>query len=217
MLKAVLFDMDGVLVDSELYWPQYEEKLFSDLGINFTDEFKKEILGLNLVDIGKIIRSKYSYALSQEELENAYEKISIDVYKSSNLLSGVKSFLDELQTHGTTLAIVSSSPMHWINLCLSLKDISTYFPMNFSARDYNMPGKPKPDIYLEAMKQLGVSPEETIIFEDSQNGYRSAIASGAKVVVVTDPRWCSGDYSRANFQVENFEELDLKLIETLFK
>lgn len=215
MLKAVLFDMDGVLVDSELYWLQYEEKLFSDLGINFTDEFKKEILGLNLVDIGKIIRSKYNSTLTQEELENAYEKISADVYKSSNLLSGVKSFLDELQTHSITLAIVSSSPMHWINLCLSLKDISIYFPLNFSARNFDMPGKPEPDIYLEAMKQLGVKPEETIIFEDSQNGYKSALASGAKVVAVTDPRWCNSDYSQADLEIKSFEEINFEKINSL--
>ncbi len=219
MLKLVIFDMDGVLVDSELYWKQFERELYPTIGIEFTKEVEDMVMGLKIADITKYIQKEHRPDITQEEVEALYERIKDKVYEHVTAMPGVVPLLEELQAADIPVTIGSSATASMIALAMKKSGLENYFVRTYSAGSMDIPGKPDPAIYTTIMKEMGAGPEATIIFEDSQHGFHAAVASGATVVAATDPRWCdlAKDYSAADLHVQSLSGVTLETLQSLIK
>ena len=196
--KAVIFDMDGLLIDSEIHWPGVERRLCKQLRLSSDQVSAKELLGKNLNDLTKVFQ-QYDPTITFEEVYVFYDNEADTVYtKQSNLMPGAQTLLDLLYEKGVTMAIASSSPRRWIDLVVERFTLQKYFAHLFSTQSMNLPGKPDPAVYTACIKELGFPKEHVAIFEDSFVGMLAAKASGAFTVAIPDKRWSSGDFSAAD-------------------
>ncbi|MFA6427712.1 MAG: HAD family phosphatase [Candidatus Magasanikbacteria bacterium] len=206
-IKAVIFDMDGVMVDSEIHWPEVEKDIWPQFGIKFTPEFKQAIVGINRKDALAYVKQTYGVEIPMEDINVMYNAVGETVYKvKSNLMPGVRTLILACKNFGFDLAIASSSPLEWIEMVLEKFDLKSYFKTVCSTTSMNVPGKPDPAIYSITMRQLGLEPSSVIIVEDSVVGVKSGKASGARVIAVPDKRWSFGDFSQADLVVESLQD-----------
>lgn len=210
MFKAVLFDMDGVLVDSEIYWKDVEKKFFESNGIKFTKKLHAQIMGTSETDVilwsKKVFNIKKSFKTIKKERDKLSEKIYTDYCRP---LPYVNKFIKKLQKKGIKIAIVSSSSFYRIKTVLDKFKWNSFFSNIISAekiRNSDFKGKPAPDIYLYTSKVLKIKPADCIVFEDSKNGINSAKSAGMKCIQIADPRWNKNKFREADLTVESFND-----------
>jgi HAD superfamily hydrolase (TIGR01509 family) len=180
-MEAVCFDMDGVLVDSEDFWvPRETEELFPVLLPN-ADVDVAEITGMNYRDIYEYLAANYDVAMDREDVLAWYDDAAESIYgEEVRLLDGIGDLLATLRDHGVSVALVSSSPHHWIDIVLERFELD--FDAVVSADAVDVPGKPQPDIYEHATRELGVTPGNSVAVEDSAHGIDAATRAGMCVV-----------------------------------
>ena len=211
-IKAVIFDMDGLLIDSEIHWHGVERRLCKQLRLSSDQVSAKELLGKNLNDITKVFQ-QYNPTITLEEVYAFYDHEADTVYKKqSNLMPGAVTLLDLLHEKGVTMAIASSSPRRWIDLVVERFTLQKYFAHLFSTQSMNLPGKPDPAVYTACINELGLPKEHIAIFEDSFVGIQAAKASGALAIAVPDKRWSHGDYSVADIELDSLEHATEELL-----
>ncbi|MFK7912156.1 MAG: HAD family hydrolase [Akkermansiaceae bacterium] len=204
--KAILFDFDGVLLDSE--WPIYQTwlKLFQREGQDLPPETYVKCIGS---DFDTWSPEKHLEDLTGKtfdwEPENAARQIEI-MRDLANALPepGVIELLESLSSKPT--AVVSSSSHSWVDSWLEKLDLESHFIKTVCRGDAPRI-KPAPDLYLEAAKQLELSPSECLVIEDSLNGMLSAHEAGMKVIAVPSQLTGVLDFSAAEWQVESLAEL----------
>jgi HAD superfamily hydrolase (TIGR01509 family) len=180
-MDAVCFDMDGVLVDSEDFWiPREVDELFPRLLPDAAADVE-EITGMNYRDIYDYLDGTYGVAMGREDFLAWYDAAAESIYgEDVTLLPGVADLVADLRGRGVGVALVSSSPQHWIGIVLER------FPLGFdavvSADVVDVPGKPEPDVYEYAAAQLGSAPEATVAVEDSNHGIAASSRAGMHVV-----------------------------------
>jgi HAD superfamily hydrolase (TIGR01509 family) len=211
MINTIIFDMDGVIVDSEFHWRAIEEPFLRNLIPNSYDEYHKYIVGRSVSDIYLYLTTNHNIPLDRVEFLNSYDKMAIEIYEeSSNLLPGVLDFIKLLKKENFTLGLASSSPMLWINMAVKRFDLHQYFEKVISADETGYKGKPAPDIYIHAMKQLKKEPSECLAIEDSKNGVISAQAAGLKNGFNDDQ-----DLSFSDILIHGFDGLSVGMIKKL--
>ena len=209
--KAAIFDMDGVLVDSEYYWQKYESKIFKRLGVDVDQEFKDKIVGLGISSIVKMLNEDYGIKISADEYASGIYDDAKKIYlEHCNLIPGVVETLDMLKGRSLQLALASASPQDWIDMATNRFGFKKYFPLALSTRTLQIPPKPNPAVFIRAMEEMEVSPDTTLIFEDSSHGVLAGSRSGATVVAVKDGRWPTGDNKTASLVIKSFEDEKLK-------
>lgn len=186
--KAIVFDMDGVLVDSERFHSKVLDNFFVESGIDASHLTPKDFVGSVLKDMWpKVLRDKFTEAhaaqVHQEFLD--YDAQFPIPYKEL-LLPGVTDALKTFSEKGYKMAVASSSRRHEIAEVLDTHDLRQYFEFFLSGQDEFEQSKPNPAIYLAAMEKLGVEPSETLIIEDSHYGIMAGKAAGATVWAVKD-------------------------------
>jgi HAD superfamily hydrolase (TIGR01509 family) len=185
MLKGVIFDMDGVIMDNNAYHEKAWFEFCNSYGISLTpEEIHHQIFGRIAKDTLEYIFKK---KLSREEIDyyvGQKEKIYRDIYsKEIRPNNGLIRLLDDLKAHKLGLGLATSAPPGNVDFTLQHIPIRKYFDVILDA-DSVIKGKPDPEIYLKAIGMLGFVPGECIIFEDSLPGIRSGIAAGAHVIGV---------------------------------
>lgn len=213
MLKGVIFDMDGVLVNSEpLHYKAYY-MVMEELGYEYPYQEYKRFIGSTNEKIIEDIKRKYNIALTYEEFLRKVNKnkkflLSVNGYER---IEGIPALLGSLSEAGLTLGVASSSPEKTIFSITASFDIQKYFKKLISGEHVKDP-KPAPDVFLKAMKELGLKPEECIIIEDSTNGIKAAKAAGVTCIGYANPDSGNQDLSEAFYVVEGFEEIDYDFI-----
>ncbi len=204
MIKAVIFDMDGVLVDSE---PKYMERridFFKSKGYeNISYESQLKFIGSNPKDMCKMVEPVSIE--KQEKLRRDYRHFS------KNYKIDFKEVLDpniayvfrSLKEMGLSLAIASSSSMDTIKKIVDLAKASPYLDLILTGDDFSK-SKPNPTIYKHSLRELGLSPKEALVVEDSKHGITAGKAAGIKVVA---RRTDLQDQSQADFFIDQLEEL----------
>ncbi|KAB1187201.1 MULTISPECIES: HAD family phosphatase [Haloferax] len=210
--NVVLFDMDGVLVDSEQYWHAFEDDwVFAD-AIESGDPAHEEITGMNFREIYDYLDEAYGTTVTKAEFVAAYQENSVDVYgEKVVLMDGAEELFADLRAAGKKVAIVSSAPQDWISVVRERFDLDP-LDLVLSADDIDDPGKPEPHIYEEAAERLGVTPEDCVVVEDSVNGIESAARSGAHTIAYRADHNAALDLSQADEIVDGPEELRTALL-----
>ena len=218
MLKAVIFDMDGVIVDSE---PAHEEvckRRFKELNINVTDEEYSTFVGVSNKDMWTRLKENYGLKETVEELISIHLKAIMDDFRERDEkpIPGVERLLENLKAEGIKIALASSSPMENIELVLEKFGIGDYFESVISGENLER-GKPAPDIFLKSAEKLGVNPENCVVIEDSHNGVKAAKAAGMKCVGFKNINSGNQDLSMADIIVYSMEDVNIEHLKGLFE
>ncbi len=211
-MDAVLFDMDGVLVNSEDYWNEFEDEFVFAEAVGDDAPAHDEITGMNFREIYDYLDENYETTLDKDEFVGRYEERAETVYgEEVELLDGARELLDDLRDRGVEVAIVSSAPQSWIAMVLDRFDLGEFAKV-ISAEDIDAPGKPEPHVYEHAAAELGVDPEDCAVVEDSQNGAKAAVRAGAYCVAYRSDHNADTDLSVADVVAESPEELREELL-----
>jgi len=207
-IKAVIFDMDGVIVDSEKYFPILEKEWFSSLVGIWTEEDEKNITGRSASDIFDILTKQYNLKMSQNLFLKQYDEIAKEVYeKKCSIFPNFMNVVDELRKKNFKIALVSSSPYSWIEMMLKRFWIREKFDAIISADEIDGKGKPSPEIYLYSAKILNLNPDECVVIEDSKNGIISA--KNANMRCIGFRNWINQrqDLSKADVIISDLSEI----------
>ena len=184
---AVVFDMDGLLVDTNPIWREAERGLIESRGHTFSSAVRQQIMGLRMRDIVARFKEIYDLQDPVEQLrQELAQRLSQLVLEGVTPQPGAHEILAYLQQRGLPLAVASSSPPALIDGVLQTMGWNRYFLHRCSAEDEER-GKPAPDVYLRASGRLGVAPAACLALEDTPTGARAAVAAGMVCYAVSDP------------------------------
>lgn len=200
MIKAAIFDLDGLLIDSEPLWEEAETNVFARLGITVTKEICLKVKGYRVDESIRFICNLNPHFLpdySKIERDILFEVKRLILEKGKGMPGGVY-ILHFFRARGMKIALASSSKMEIIQEALKKLGISQNFHFIHSA-EFEEFGKPHPGIFITAARKLGVDPVNCVVFEDSLNGVIAAKAARMKVVAIPeeaakhDPRFSLAD------------------------
>jgi HAD superfamily hydrolase (TIGR01509 family) len=213
-MDVVLFDMDGVLVDSEDYWVELQREEILPRTVPDRDVDVAEVTGMNYREIYDYLEEEYGTAISREEFVDVFEDAAQELYgERVELLEGFPGLLEELQERDATVALVSSSPHDWIGVVLERFDLEGRFDAVISAEEIDGPGKPEPAVYEYAIEEVGASADRCVAVEDSENGVRAAARAGTTVVAYRIDAHGDIDLSPADAVVDDPKELRETVLE----
>lgn len=216
-MEALIFDMDGVIVDSELHWKSLEGFFLRSLVPTWTDADQSKIIGLSVHDLYRMLVSEYGVLQTKEDFMALYLGMARQIYgEKSSLIEGFRELLHGVKEKGVPIALASSSPLPWIDIVLDRFELRPSFDVVVSADQLaGGVGKPAPDIYLQTAGELGVRPRECIVIEDSKNGVLSARAAGMFCIGFRNGFNDEQDISAANMIVHSLTELDYPTLQQL--
>lgn len=177
--------MDGIIIDSEIYWEKIEKEYARIKGLKYTDVYRREIMALSERELAEVLRARYGLTETVEQIVTERGKMALGIYqKKAKLLPGFLPLIKKIRGK-YKIALVSSSPFKWINPILRRFKIKKYFDEIVSAEEMrDGRGKPHPAIYLFAGRRLRVRPKDCLVFEDSVNGVKAAKSAGMFCVAV---------------------------------
>ncbi|GKX55212.1 2-deoxyglucose-6-phosphatase [Leminorella grimontii] len=219
MKTAVIFDMDGVLVDSEPVWVEVEKEIYLHrYGIRLTDEDFRDTAGVRIDKVLTMHHLRYGLPLQEisARVSDIVTEVGNRIQSAPEPMPGVETLLNALRGHGIPLAVASSSPQKQIERVLSALGLTHYFSHLVSAEGL-INGKPHPAVFLLAAEALGVEPESCIVIEDAVNGAIAAKAAQMRVIVIPAPEARSDRrFGIADGQIDSLSEA-WPLIETLLR
>lgn len=217
MSKAVIFDMDGVLVDTEPEHRKIEHEIFKRLGITPTDEELKSNVGKGQMDTWSGYKEKYGFAEDPEEIVKSEAQMTREIYMSESLkpIEPAAELLKDCARYGFKIAVATSSEKENEDRVLKRLCLEEYIDVSV-AGDMVSSTKPSPEIFLLAAKLLGTKPEDCVVIEDSKNGVLAAKAAGMKAVgyKVTES---SQDLSMADIVIDSFDKISIDMLEELLR
>ena len=182
---SAMFDMDGTLVDSMGYWDEVCGEYLRQIGL-YTEEIFDKLKPMTLPQTAAYLDSEFGISVSQEDIIQDMCRIMLDHYRNDvQAKPGIHAYLDALQKKGVRMCVVSSSPDALVKACLEQHDLLRYFEFLISAEEVGK-GKTEPDIYYEAAKRLGASPETTMVFEDAMIAGLTAKRAGFLTTAIFD-------------------------------
>ena len=218
MLKAVIFDMDGVIIDSEPLHAKAAVNAMKKFGVDITEEFCYGFVGSTAKHMLEVIKEQNSLSASIDDLmqANLAAKKELLAAEDYPIIPYVKELIIDLHSHGIKLAIASSSPLEEINQTVKKLELEKYISVIVSGMQVENP-KPAPDIFLRTANGLEVDPSECVVIEDSYNGVTAAKTAGMTRIGFLNPHSGNQDLSQVNFVIEGFEEINHQFIEQIYQ
>jgi HAD superfamily hydrolase (TIGR01509 family) len=180
---AVVFDNDGLLLDTESVWTRAEEDLFEGHGLEFTPADKRELVGTSAAIAGRVLEERLG-APAADLIEELNALVIAELEHGVEAMVGARELLERLRERGTPIGLVSNSPLSFVVRSLEITGFEGTFDVVLSAHEVANP-KPAPDPYLEACRRLGVVPgPDVVALEDSPSGVAAARAAGLTVIGV---------------------------------
>ena len=217
MLKAVIFDMDGVLLDSEPFHYFIEGEIYKSLGIFIPEEIRVNFVGLGNKEMWTFIKNKYALKQSIEELTQLNDRERFSYMSQLTGLTpnpGVQNLLEELKKNNIKIALASSSPKEVIDILIGKINLLEYFDLMVSGDAFKK-GKPEPDIFIQTAKLLNEDAANCIVIEDSTNGIKAAKAAMMKCIAYKNKNTRGQDISLADLAIDDFSELNLLKLKEL--
>lgn len=212
---AVLFDMDGVLIDSESLYTGAMEKMFRSLKISITPEERMSLVGINMKSGTELLLSLHpELNLTYDEMANVYETSLLSALQeaeSLTLIPGVEQWLSTLHDAGVKLAVASSSTRKMVGYIVERFGLERYVDFVING-DMVIESKPAPEIFLRAAENVGVSPKRCAVVEDSEAGIQAAKAAGMYCVAFAGANVHGADQSGADICVDVYTEKTLQYL-----
>ena len=178
-IEAVLFDLDGTLVDSMWMWGAIDVEYLGRHGLTLPKDLQKAIEGMSFSETAVYFKKRFSLPEPLEEIKAEWIAMSKEKYAHEvSLKPGAREFLEYLKSHGYKAGIATSNGRELLNAVVEGQGLSPYFQAGA--------GKPAPDVYLKVAEELNVDPKNCLVFEDTPAGVRAGKAAGAKVCSIFD-------------------------------
>jgi HAD superfamily hydrolase (TIGR01509 family) len=210
--KAVIFDMDGVIIDSERLWQQAEFEVFTSLGVNVTKEYADQTKSMTTKEVTKFWFDKCPwFTESLDTVEQMVIARVITLVETEDCeITGIKDLLRLLKDKGYKIGLATNSPNSIIPKVLEKSALVQFFD-TISSAEFEINGKPDPAVYLTTASKLEVSTAECIAIEDSDSGMKAAKNAGMTVVGFTNGN-ANIYFEFADFQIEHFNDFDIEVI-----
>jgi len=213
VIDAVVFDLDGVIIDSEELWDEVREDLARERGGRWSAQAQADMMGMSSTEWSRYLHEVVGLPeppgeISREVVERMLARYS----ESLPLVDGAVDAVKRLAAHWR-LAVASSSNRELIDRVLEVSGLARYFEVTVSSEEVGR-GKPAPDVYLEAARRLGVDAARSVAIEDSASGIRSAHAAGMHVVAIPNRAFPppADVLTLASVVLESIEELDPEVV-----
>ncbi|MDF2565921.1 MAG: family hydrolase [Massilibacillus sp.] len=209
-MKAVIFDLDGVIIDSEPLYLRINIKTLNHYDIKASEEDFNQFVGMTDVGVFTTLKEKYQFPYTIEEMLAYHSELVWDTFNhlEAEPIEGIRNLLQTLKDHHIPTAVASSSPKKIINVILSKFELDDYFKLIVSGQEVSH-GKPAPDIFLETAKRLHVAPADCVVIEDSKNGTIAAKKAGMECIGFQNLNSGNQDLSIADVIVDSIAEINL--------
>ncbi|RZI52732.1 HAD family hydrolase [Aeribacillus pallidus] len=216
MIKAIIFDFDGLIIDTETPWFEAYKETLGYYNVDLPLEHYVKSVGSDNTVLYEFFKQQLGESCNIEEIDAKAESIYKEKMKAPQAREGVKDYLQEANDLGYKIAIASSSTREWVTHYLDELGVLNYFNTIITQDDVEKV-KPAPDLYLKAVDALNISSNEALAFEDSLNGLQAALAAGLKCVIVPNPVTESLPFENYDLRLQSMAEKSLsdviKLIE----
>jgi HAD superfamily hydrolase (TIGR01509 family) len=205
---AVVFDLDGVLIDSEQVWDEARRGLAAERGRPWPENASRAMMGMSSPEWSAYMHEAVGLPEDPEEISTEVVQRLVEIYREQlPLLPGATEAVERLAEHWP-LGVASSSNRELIDLVLELSGLDRWFNATVSSEEVDA-GKPAPDVYLETARRLGVSAERCAAVEDSEKGILSGKAAGMRVLAIPNPHFppAAEALAQADEVLESLEEL----------
>ena len=206
-ISAVIFDMDGLIIDSEPLWKIAEIETFKEVGVDFTIEMCSLTTGMRIDEVVEFWRKKLKWKnfTNIEIVDKIQNKMIQLIQEKGKLLPGIIESLNLLKANDILIALASSSSMSLINTTVDNLKIRNFFNIIHSAEN-EIAGKPNPAVFLSTARMLKVRPNKCLVLEDSKAGMNAGINAGMRTIVVpefgTSPKWANGAFKKLKTMIE---------------
>lgn len=209
-LKGLIFDFDGLILDTEVPGFVAWQEIFAKYNLPFTHENWHKAIGTgpSAYDPALDLCSQVKEPLNAEEIRQNQLMRAHKLLEDVEILPGVLEFIKKADQNGIRMAVASSSPRDWVMTHLTRLDLVKYFDFILTAENV-VKVKPSPDLFLLALRELEIEPDEAIVFEDSPNGITAARDAGIFVIAVPNEITKLMNTSHASIEIPSFTEIDL--------
>src|SRR6266446_8552019 len=187
--RAVIFDLDGVLADSEPWWNEIDAKLLAEYGAEYHGEYHREVLGVSYPIAIEFYKKAFGISAPTEEMMRRRGEIATEYFANRvGLFPSTKDVLNELREMKLRLAVATSSVSASARPFLDRHQLTQFFDVIVTGDEIER-GKPEPDIYLRTAEKLGIGADECLVIEDSLSGIAAAKAAHMRVAAIPDRRF----------------------------
>jgi len=214
VIEGVIFDLDGLLLDSEQVWDEAREELAKERGGRWSDHAQRDMMGMSSPEWSAYMHDVIGLPEPPEEINVEVVRRLEERYRERlPVIPGAQAAVERLAERWP-LALASSSNRELIDLALDLMGVAKYFKATVSSEEVAR-GKPAPDVYLEAARRLGVDADKAAAIEDSRNGIRAAKAAGMRVVAIPNEHFPPDDETlgQADVVLESLAGLTAETVE----
>jgi HAD superfamily hydrolase (TIGR01509 family) len=214
VIEAVVFDLDGVLIQSEEVWDEVRGAYVRERGGRWDGEVQRALMGLSSVEWSRYLHDVAGVPDDPETINDEVVRRMLSAYRQRlPLIDGAVAAVQRLAER-YRLGLASSSNRTLIDAVLDLAGLTAYFEVTVSSEEVAR-GKPAPDVYLEAARRLGIEPARCAAVEDSHAGIRSAEAAGMRVIAIPNPSYPPDEDSlaQADVTIRSLDELTPELID----
>ena len=216
MISTIIFDMDGVIIDSEPIHQQLEFEMFSELELHISDEEHKDYIGTSAIDMWTKIEERHHLKKSPQELlsygRKKYWK-SLDNGKVP-MVEGALDLIKFFYDHKFLLQVASSATRPTVEKVLEHFDLGKYFKFRIGGDEVSK-SKPEPEIFIKAAQQSGSKPENCLVIEDSSNGVKAAKSAGMNCIGYANSGTGNQDLSMADLVVQNLNEITPEVLSAI--
>ena len=216
-MKAVIFDMDGVIIDSEPLHFDVCIEVLKKIGLSGEKEYFNKFVGVTNPTMWKTVKEEMGIENSIEELINIQVSLTVELFKNSPIgaIDGIIDLMKQLKKKKIPCAIGSSSPQIFIDAVVEKLEIKDY--LKFALSGETLPkSKPDPMIFLKVAENLGVESKDCLVIEDSKHGVQAAKSAGMKCIGFINPNSGNQDLSKADYLTNDISSLNFEKLVSLF-
>jgi len=217
MITTIIFDMDGVIVDSEPIHQALELEMFQELGLVISENEHKTYVGSSSIDMWNRIREKHHLKKTPEELllyGRAKYWEALDQHRVP-LVKGSRELIVDFHHKGYIVQVASSATRPTVNKVIDHFQLQAYFAHRIGGNEVKR-SKPDPEIFLKAARQSNSNPEKCLVIEDSANGVKAAKAAGMRCIGYINPGTGAQDLNQADLVIKNLKEITIGVVNSLY-